>query len=164
MKRDVEVYDVVGDRGLISDFTGTVLSNFDTTPFEVKGRTVHSVEHAFQASKAVGQPHVRDMILDALTPAHAKHLGQRVKLPEDWEERKLRVMRYLLECKFAQPGPLADALMLTAPKHLIEGNTWGDTFWGCVRQPHDKGIWVGRNQLGIMLMERRRELQNGIPF
>lgn len=46
-----------------------------------------------------------------------------------------------------------DALLNTGEAELIEGNTWGDKFWGAV---WDKELgWVGQNWLGKLLMEER---------
>ena len=54
-------------------------------------------------------------------------------------------------------------LMLTGDKRLVEGNTWGDRFWGCVQETPG-GVWVGRNELGRILMATRDKLQHEIPF
>jgi predicted NAD-dependent protein-ADP-ribosyltransferase YbiA (DUF1768 family) len=53
---------------------------------------------------------------------------------------------------------MAEKLLATGDRMLIEGNTWGDRRWGCV-QAQD-GTWRGRNWLGEILMQVREELRS----
>lgn len=164
-------YDVGEPRyGLITSFTDDhdFLSNFYLSPITVRSLTFPSVEHAFQAAKVQrGDEATRALIISACkadgtpSPSHAKRLGARVKLRPDWEDIKVNVMRALLRVKFDQASDLGTRLLLTGGKHLVEGNDWNDTFWGCVQVGN---TWVGANMLGILLMERRKELQNDIPY
>lgn len=151
---------------MIDRFEGdyAFLSNFWKEPVTLKGKTFPTAEHAFVACKAVG-PRWVEMVLACATPAEAKHLGRKVELRPGWEEIKLRVMQAVIQAKFAPTTTLSHRLMLTGSQQLIEGNTWGDKFWGCVLEPGPKdGTWVGRNELGRILMEQRRLLQHEIPF
>jgi predicted NAD-dependent protein-ADP-ribosyltransferase YbiA (DUF1768 family) len=57
-------------------------------------------------------------------------------------------MRDLLLLKFA-PGTMRAAMLVsTDDRELIEGNTWGDTYWGVCGGR-------GKNMLGKLLMEVR---------
>jgi ribA/ribD-fused uncharacterized protein len=145
----------------INSFRGNYawLSNYWHSPVKLRElgleRTFPTVEHAFQAAKVVFpfepkfSPQV-DEIQAAATPAIAKRLGQKVTLRGDWEDVKVQVMRECLQWKFGHRNPdLQAALLATRPHHLIEGNTWGDRFWGV-----EDGN--GENMLGILLMEVRR--------
>lgn len=145
---------------MIDSFHGEhqFLSNFFEQPFMCGDKLVPTAEHAYQAQKAAGQPTVQRLILEASTPGHSKRMGQRVKLPDDWEQRKVPVMFAIIRFKFVEGSELADMLLATAGHHLVEGNTWDDKFWGCVKEPAPNGTWVGANQLGRILMERRFEL------
>ena len=49
---------------------------------------------------------------------------------------------------------LKQRLLATGDKRLVEGNTWGDTFWGV-----DLRSGRGENQLGRILMRVREELK-----
>ena len=60
---------------------------------------------------------------------------------------RIRAMRDLLAQKFSDPV-LRKRLAATAPLDLIEGNTWGDRFWGVYEGE-------GENWLGRLLMEIR---------
>ena len=53
--------------------------------------------------------------------------------------------------KFNQNTDIAQKLMNTGDAILIEGNYWGDTYWG-------KCNGVGQNNLGKILMKFREEL------
>ena len=126
------------------------LSNFSAAPVVLDGQTYPTVEHAFQAAKTF-DPAERQAIQAAPTPASAKRLGRQVALRPDWEPVKFDLMLRLLQQKFSQPD-LRQALLATGDAELIEGNTWGDRVWGCVRA---QGQWVGQNQLGKLLMRVR---------
>lgn len=54
-------------------------------------------------------------------------------------------MRALLMVKFAPATELAERLLATGDAQLVEGNTWGDTFWGVCDG-------VGENHLGRLHM------------
>ena len=62
------------------------------------------------------------------------------------------IMEDIVKAKFSQNEELAEKLLATDDEYLIEGNTWGDRFWGAVNGE-------GRNQLGIILMQVRNELR-----
>ncbi len=108
------------------------------------------VEKEFQASKTT----VREeqlAIFNAPTPGAAKRLGRHCTLRKDWEEVKLRLMWDFVAAKFQDFPRLASKLRLSDPMELVEGNNWGDTYWGVCRG-------VGRNYLGKILMDIREQL------
>lgn len=109
-----------------------------------------SVEHAYQAAKTL-VPAEQAAILAAPTPGAAKRLGRRVTLRPDWNAIRVDVMRRLVAEKFRDPA-LAQRLRETGDAELVEGNYWGDTFWGVCRGQ-------GENWLGRILMEVRSTLK-----
>lgn len=136
---------------MISSFSGKYrfLSNFWAVPITYEGRVYRSVEHAYQAAKTI-DPEVKDKIVIAFLPAQAKRLGRKAILRPGWETKKLAIMEELLRLKFQHPG-LREALLATEGEELIEGNTWGDCFWGaCGKEGH--------NHLGNLLMKVRDSL------
>ncbi len=136
-----------------------------TPPVVLKGRSFRSAEHAYQACKTTDLQ-AQAEIAAASSPGAAKALGRRAPMRPGWDDMKVRVMRQVIQAKFAPTTALSHRLMLTGNKKLVEGNTWGDTFWGCVLEPSETsyGTWVGANNLGLLLMEQRKALQGGIPF
>ena len=134
---------------MINSFTGkySFLSNFyPTKGIEYEGIVYLTVEHAYQAAKSLS-PIERDYINRAPTPSAAKKAGRYLTLRTDWEEVKLEIMSTLLKSKY-QWADLKLLLLETGDEELIEGNWWGDTYWGICRG-------VGENHLGKLLMEIR---------
>jgi ribA/ribD-fused uncharacterized protein len=136
---------------VIDQFIGRYyfLSNFAPLPDEDRLTT----EHLFQAEKAMW-PDERWHVLNAPSPGAAKKRGRRVELRPNWEDIKDEVMRRLLVMKFSIP-PMSYKLTGTGDADLIEGNTWGDKYWGV-----DLNTGRGYNMLGRLLMEIREELKN----
>lgn len=126
------------------------LSNFDASDVEMDGKIYSTVEHAYQAAKSLDEDE-RERIRTAPTPGVAKKLGRKVALRADWEEVKLTIMEDLLRKKFSNDN-LKEKLLATKGMLLIEGNYWGDSFWGV---DHKKG---GQNHLGKLLMKIRDEM------
>ncbi len=127
------------------------LSNFYITPISFEGKEYASVEHAYQAAKTTN-PLEHQKIIDAPTPGKAKRLGAKVSLRKDWESVKQGIMLELLRIKFSNPG-LRQKLLDTGEAELIEGNNWGDMYWGL-----DLKTGKGFNFLGVLLMQVRKEL------
>lgn len=131
------------------------LSNFYPTQIFHDGYTYPSVEHAFQAFKTDNLEQ-KALIRSMVSPLKAKRFGKKVDLKVNWLEIRVGVMKNLLEIKF-QDQFLKDLLMETGDATIVEGNTWGDDFWGCIKD--ENGNWVGANVLGKLLMEVRDELR-----
>ena len=126
------------------------LSNFHRHPFEWRGHLFATAEHAFQSAKSRDERE-RARIREAASPAEAKRLGRRADLRCEWERIKDDVMHSVLRAKFAVPE-LRDALLATGDAELVEGNAWGDTYWGVCGGR-------GRNQLGRTLMRIRDDIR-----
>ena len=134
------------------------LSNFFPVDVVLDGEAYPSVEHAYQAAKlspsdAVG----RDAIRCAATPGQAKRLGSNAVPRAGWDDMKVAIMRDLLRQKFTRPD-LAARLLTTGDADLIEGNSWGDRFWG------QSPVGDGENRLGRLLMEIRRDIAEQSPL
>ena len=128
------------------------LSNFSDSEFVHDGITWKTNEHFYQAMKSLDR-NERIRIANLRTAGDTKKEGKKLSIRPDWEDVKIDVMRQGLRLKFdLETHPdLCRQLIETFPNMLVEGNWWGDTFWGiCNGQ--------GMNWLGILLMERREEL------
>lgn len=137
----------------IIDFRGEYrwLSNFAEAKVEWEGRHYPTTEHAYQAAKTEIVEEI-EQIQQAKTPGKARRLGQKVTLRDDWEAIKITVMQALLKQKFQIPE-YRDLLLETGNHHLMEGNTWGDEFWGVSIE-----TGMGTNHLGRLLMDIRAQL------
>lgn len=167
---------------MINRFTGRYrfLSNFYPAAVTLDGVTYSSVEHAYQAAKTLdahirlifishylclrcnkrqayesyGCKHCghRGVVFRPVTAGDAKRPGNTLTIRHDWFAIRVRVMEDLVRKKFTTHTELGNRLLLTGDEELIEGNTWGDRFWGVCRGE-------GENQLGKILMKVRTELR-----
>jgi len=144
------------------------LSNFYPAPVHYDGITYPSAEHAYQAAKCHDNAliiavkgstfntpeycknglELKFAIAAEPSSSKARQMGKTLPLRPDWEQVKLDIMLQIVTLKF-QDEHLAAMLKRTAPCILIEGNNWGDTFWGV---DVAKG---GLNMLGKVLMHVR---------
>jgi ribA/ribD-fused uncharacterized protein len=128
------------------------LSNFHPSPIMTPtGLAFPTAEHLYQALKTNDLAWFERIRL-ASTPGMAKHFGRAAPRVNGWDEMKVRVMRGVLRAKFTQNVDLLQKLLATGDAGLIEGNTWGDRFWGVCRGE-------GENHLGKLLMELREEMR-----
>jgi ribA/ribD-fused uncharacterized protein len=129
------------------------LSNFYPSEVEYKGIKFPTVEHAYQAAKCKTKEEMRKFT-EYETPGKAKKAGRKVDLRDGWETIKLFIMEELLRQKFSNPV-MARKLLDTDENVLVEGNDWGDTFWGVCNGK-------GENHLGVLLMKTRKALSEVI--
>lgn len=126
------------------------LSNFYPARITLWDTEFSTAEHAYQASKA--KTHAdRIVIANLSTPGKAKRAGQKLLIQPGWKGRRTEIMRSILVEKFKIPA-LRELLLSTNDTDLVEGNHWGDTFWGVCNG-------VGENNLGKLLMEIRAEIR-----
>ncbi len=136
----------------IVSFTGPnyFLSNFYPCEVAFEGRIYKSSEHAYMAAKTTDD-NIRSYIAAQPTPGAAKKVGRSIPLRENWDGIRIHYMRVILESKFGD-YELRERLDATKGYELIEGNTWGDKFWG------QCPVGTGRNELGKLLMSIRDDV------
>lgn len=123
------------------------LSNFYPVEIKLDGIVYLNAETAFQAQKTLDVEERRKFSM-LKNPVQAKRLGRKVKLRDDWEEVKLDIMTEIVSQKFLQHPHLIEMLLQTGDEELVEGNKWGDRFWGVCKGK-------GKNHLGKILMKIR---------
>lgn len=123
------------------------LSNFYPVEIKLDGIVYPNAESAFQAQKTLDVEERRKFSM-LKNPVQAKRLGRKVKLRDDWEEVKLDIMTEVVSQKFLQHPHLIEMLLQTGDEELVEGNKWGDRFWGVCKGK-------GENHLGKILMKIR---------
>jgi ribA/ribD-fused uncharacterized protein len=172
---DETIREFQGEYRFLSMFAPVALSLagpwWDPSVLEVQPTTG---EHWYHIAKVEpGTPHAvehMNAIAHARVPGEAKRLGQRkvfeergVTLRRGWDRGvKVVVMLAVNRAKFAPTAPrglgtasaLDRLLMATSPRVLIEGNDWGDDYWGVLERGHGRG----KNMLGRLLMLVRAEL------
>lgn len=127
------------------------LSNFYAAPIRYNGYSYRNTEAAFQAQKTLDENQRVQFI--QLNPSDAKRKGRHVNLRPDWEDVKDNIMYEIVLAKFTQNESLRKRLIATGNEELIEGNDWGDQYWGVSNGS-------GKNKLGQILMRVREEVKN----
>lgn len=128
------------------------LSNFAPVKIILDGITYPSTEHAYMSAKS-DDPQWKLVCADeSKTPGQIKKLGKEVKLVDNWDEKKVIIMRECVKQKFSQ-NPYKKLLIATGDEYIQEGNNWGDVIWGvCLK------TGKGENLLGKLIMEFRDTL------
>jgi ribA/ribD-fused uncharacterized protein len=129
------------------------LANYFMADILIDGISYPSVEHYYQSQKTP-DPRQEEAIRNAPSCGAAKELGNRAELIlyDDWNTRKIAVMKRGLEEKFNQHQELADMLLATGDAILME-NSAEDYFWGIGADGS------GKSMLGELLMELRTRLR-----
>ncbi|MBN9074599.1 MAG: NADAR family protein [Rhizobiales bacterium] len=124
-----------------------------------EGEVFATSEHAYQAGKA-RKPTVRKWLMEAPSPAllaMAAHGLYYWDVAPGWSTTKYDRMRAVIRAKFTQHPDLGELLLSTGDARLVESATIDNQvnrLWGEING-------VGRNMLGLLLMEIRDELRTG---
>jgi len=148
----IKFYTTKGEFGFMSNFFRSQINCF--------GRTWQTSEHAYQAQKFSGMNQEDyDAIHACANPMAAAIVGRdpnRTCRP-DWEQVRADVMRFVVFHKFSQNATIRDALLATGDRPLFEYDTKrGDQYWAV------DANGVGKNMLGVILMEVREILREDI--
>lgn len=136
-------------------------SNLYRREIVFEGELYPTSEHAYQAGKA-RKAEVKKWLMEAPSPsllAMAAHGLYYWDVAPGWSTNKFDRMRAVLRAKFTQHADLRELLLSTGEAQLIETATVDNEvnrLWGEVNG-------VGRNMLGVMLMELRAELRIEAP-
>lgn len=103
-----------------------------------------------------------------------KKAAYKVELAKDFSDKRLKIMLDLLRLKFRNNSELANKLVSTYPRMIMEGNVWNDKYWGAmvpkqlslsdnvelekIYKEFPQYFYVGQNYLGRLLMKVRDEL------
>ncbi|WP_245279696.1 NADAR family protein [Rhizobium leguminosarum] len=132
-------------------------SNLYRREIEFEGELFQTSEHAYQAGKA-RKPDVKKWLMQAPSPsllAMAAHGLYYWDVAPGWSRTKFDRMRGVLRAKFTQHLDLRNMLLSTGDARLVECATVDNEvnrLWGEVNG-------VGKNMLGVLLMELRTQLR-----
>jgi ribA/ribD-fused uncharacterized protein len=133
-------------------------SNLYRRPIDFEGLTFPTAEHAYQAGKP-RKKEVREWLMAAPSPAllaMAAHGLYYWDITPRWSTLKFDRMKAVLASKFSQHEDLKAILLRTGSARLVESATVDNPvnrLWGEVNG-------VGRNMLGILLMQVRSEIRD----
>lgn len=125
----------------------------------VNGTRILTSEAIYQACRFPHLPEVQRSIIMQGSPMTAKMKSKpfRDQSRADWDQVRVKIMRWCLRVKLAQNwDKFGELLLLTGDKAIVEDSR-KDRFWGAVM--NHSGQLEGRNALGRLLMELREELK-----
>ena len=138
-------------------------SQWYESPFMVDNITYKTAEHWMMAHKArlFNNEDIFQKIINCTKPGEAKELGRQVTGYDEeiWNEKKFDIVKAGNIYKFHQNPLLADFLLKTGDRVLVEASPV-DMIWGIGLAQDDKDVenvdaWKGQNLLGFALMEAR---------
>ncbi|MEM5808297.1 MAG: NADAR family protein [Candidatus Aenigmatarchaeota archaeon] len=127
-------------------------------PLKVNGIEILTSEALYQACRFPHLPDVQEKIIREKSPMSAKMVSKpyRSNSRPDWDDTRIKIMRWCLRVKLAQNfiefGKLLES---TFDKPIVEDSS-KDDFWGAIRDKQDESILKGTNALGRLLMELRQ--------
>jgi ribA/ribD-fused uncharacterized protein len=141
-------------------------SNMHDASIQIDGMTFPTVEHYFQWSKAkmFGDNEAQAKIMKTASPKSVKSYGKKVKNfdEEAWNEKKDAVMRTAVKAKLMQHPDILTKLRETGTRPIGEADPrskyWGIGTSSDTSKAKDPARWPGKNVLGKILMELRKEL------
>ncbi len=146
--------------------TTSCCSQWFPTPFKIDGVEYLTAEHYMMAAKArlFNHSEMLQNVLACLTPKEAKAFGRKVRNFEGdvCKNHCTQILIAANHAKFTKNPALAEWLVASAPKVLVEASLW-DRIWGIgMAQSNPKALdpsqWKGQNLLGFALMQVRDQL------
>jgi type I restriction enzyme, S subunit len=125
-------------------------------PLRVNGICIRTSEALYQACRFPHRPEVQTLIIEQTSPMTAKMKGKphRHDSRPDWDQVRIKIMRWCLRVKLAQNWRKFSALLLETGDRPIVEESRKDDFWGAKANVDGRTL-VGMNVLGRLLMELR---------
>lgn len=120
----------------------------------VNGILIPTAEHLYQACRFPDYPEIQEAIILESSPMNAKSISRKYNhlTREDWENVRIKIMRWCLQIKLSQNWDKFSSLLIqTGDKNIVE-YTQKDKLWGATL---DGDFYIGVNALGRLLMEVR---------
>jgi len=129
-------------------------------PIRVNGVRILTSEALYQACRFPHLPDVQKMIIGQISPMTAKMRSKpyRKDSRPDWDQVRVRIMRWCLRMKLANNWNTFSELLLRTGERPIVEESRKDDFWGA-KVIDDGGTLVGMNVLGRLLMELREQVK-----
>lgn len=129
-------------------------------PIHVNGIRVLTSEALYQACRFPHLPEVQRMIIGQISPMTAKMKSKPYRNDSrgDWDQVRVRVMRWCLRMKLASNWHAFSELLLRTKDRPIVEESRKDDFWGA-KATGDGSTLVGMNVLGRLLMELREQVK-----
>lgn len=119
------------------------------------GREFSSVTHYVEAHHTIGEENFEKVRQTSL--ADLPKLMTKLPLRSDWNYVRYGIVKDGVRKKFIQNPDLMNKLLQTKTEILIYGNKEHDNYWGQCTCLKCGGHFIGKNKLGGILMDLRRE-------
>lgn len=128
-------------------------------PLRVNGLRIFTSEALYQACRFPHRPEVQRLIIGQTSPMTAKMKSKpyRHDSRPDWDQVRVKIMRWCLRVKLAQNWKTFSELLLKTDDRPIVEESRKDGFWGA--RSVDERTFVGMNVLGRLLMELREAVK-----
>lgn len=129
-------------------------------PIHVNGVRILTSEALYQVCRFPHLPDVQKLIIGQVSPMTAKMRSKpyRKDSRPDWDQVRVRIMRWSLRMKLANNWNTFSALLLKTGERPIVEESRKDDFWGA-KVVDDGDTLVGMNVLGRLLMELREQVK-----
>jgi len=129
-------------------------------PIHVNGVRILTSEALYQVCRFPHLPDVQKMIIGQISPMTAKMRSKpyRKDSRPDWDQVRVRVMRWCLRMKLANNWNTFSELLLRTGERPIVEESRKDDFWGA-KVDDDGDSLIGMNVLGRLLMELREQVK-----
>jgi len=129
-------------------------------PIHVNGVWILTSEALYQACRFPHLPDVQKLIIGQISPMTAKMRSKpyRKDSRPDWDQVRVRIMRWSLRMKLANNWNAFSTLLLKTGERPIVEESRKDDFWGA-KVVDDGDTLVGMNVLGRLLMELREQVK-----
>ncbi len=129
-------------------------------PLRVRDVDIRTSEALYQACRFPHMPDVQHKIIDERSPMTAKMKSKpfRKDSRRDWDEVRVKIMRWCLSVKLAQNWGEFGKLLLSTGNNPIVELSRKDDYWGA--KATEDGVLVGKNVLGRLLMQQREQLRD----
>ncbi len=126
-------------------------------PLLINNHIIYSSEALYQAMKFTYYPYIQKQIISQKSPMHSKMIAKKYKnyVRGDWNEIKIKVMRWTLLIKLMFNYDTFGKLLLDTQNKTIVELSHKDKFWGTILIDKEKMISEGENILGRLLMQIR---------
>ena len=129
-------------------------------PLKVNGIRILTSEALYQVCRFPHLPEVQKLIIAQKSPMTAKMKGKphRANSRPDWDQVRVKIMRWCLRVKLTQNWTTFSRLLLKTGDRPIVEQSRKDDYWGA--KPVGEQTLVGMNVLGRLLMELREEVKS----
>jgi ribA/ribD-fused uncharacterized protein len=126
-------------------------------PLFINDNIIPTTEALYQAMRYPLFPDIQHEIITQNSPMTAKMISKkyREKTRQDWDDIRVKIMRWVLEVKLLQSSTKFSALLKDTENKAIIEYSAKNQFWGAQKDANDQ--LIGTNALGRLLMETRQK-------